>query len=867
MPLLHSLLTRIILLLALSGLYNTCHGEPLPPDLDYFPSRLHAAVFRNWDIVPHERIAEVLSTDKRGIQKIGRELGLTVPNPLTREEIHRNVEMVLRRNWGVLPRTQIEGLLGFTPAQWDEVLRKEISVRALLAGPPPGLTPLAYQASDPETENRARWFAENARKHLESVKFTPEEPRLGYTNELCRAHNPADFVPGTKPKKGDADLLRGWKMEIPAKATDFLRHAAEDFVDYCKEVHDCNKMPIVSKAGSGKSIRLQQTNERMKSEEAYVLTINPKHIEIQSSTEVGLARALVELEHRMAERGGPFLRPADETNSPAFSPRYVYSYFSTFTDVLGQDAIEGHPDGYLNQLFHQDADGVWVYALLEDLVASPVIPEIKKEGSEERLRRLRELVERAAKRGLKVYLYLNEPRAQFHSFFAKYPELKGHAEAESAALCTSTELVRKHIRQSFEKLFREVPGLGGVFVITASENLTNCYSHGAKTNCPRCAKRAPADVVAEVIRTMTEGAWAANPKARFIVWDWSWHSVMGESAPEKIISKLPKGVELMADFERGTRIERGGVPMNVEEYSISVIGPSPRARIRSEQAKAGGYNFLAKIQLSTTWECGTVPFITVPNLLWKKAEALQSVNASGVMGSWSVGSYPSPNTEAFAMKNWYPNLPEAEALRRIAARRYGEVAADDAVRGWTKMSAAFHEEYPFSVSPYAGPMQHGPSLPWYKRDIAPPYGSTTLFNPKDDWRNWTPPYPQDVMARLLFHLADRWDDGLSDLRAAAAKAPADRKKLAEQDLGVAWMFAYYCRSYANTLHFYGARDGGDPVEMKRRATDELRLTQEAFRLVRADSRLGWQAELQYFYRPLDVLEKLISLDAVLTPVN
>jgi hypothetical protein len=215
------------------------------------------------------------------------------------------------------------------------------------------------------------------------------------------------------------------------------------------------------------------------------------------------------------------------------------------------------------------------------------------------------------------------------------------------------------------------------------------------------------------------------------------------------------------------------------------------------------------------------------------------------------------------MKNWFPHLSEADALHRVAARRYGTDAADDAVRGWTKMSAAFHEEFPYSAAPYAGPLQHGPSLPWYSRDIAPPYGTTTLFNPKDDWRHWTPPYPQDVMAKLLRHMADRWDEGVEDLRKATTKTSGERRRTIERDLGVAWMFSYYSRAYANTLHFYGARDGNDLKEMKRLAADELKQTEEAFRLVRADSRLGWQAELQYFYRPQDVLEKLISLDAVL----
>src|SRR5262249_51418445 len=159
--------------------------------------------------------------------------------------------------------------------------------------------------------------------------------------------------------------------------------------------------------------------------------------------------------------------------------------------------------------------------------------------------------------------------------------------------------------------------------------------------------------------------------------------------PERIIKKLPKGVGLMADFERGTAIQRGGVPMKVEEYSLCVVGPSPRARIRAEQARNGGFDFLAKIQLSSTWECGTGPFIPVPNLLARKATAMHDIGVNGAMATWTIGSYPSPNTEAFAIQNWNPTLSESDVLRRIAAKRYNADAVDDAVRGWTKMSDAF----------------------------------------------------------------------------------------------------------------------------------------------------------------------------------
>lgn len=837
-------------------------AEEIRPDLDYFPSRLHAAIFRNWDIVPHERLAKVLGANISTIEKVGKKLGLTKTKSLRPEEVTRNVEIVLRRNWPLFPRNQIEGLLNFSPAQFDDFLSKEIFLRALLASPPPGLTPLKFEEPTAETEARVKWFSEKAKKHFKNVSDTEEEPRLGFVSDLCQAHNPADFIRGTKPKPGDADLRSFRTIHVSVEPGIVLKNAVEDFSNYCEEIQHTKKLKLSDRENaSRKTIWLNLTTSS-NSDETYALKISPDSISLSSGSELGLARGLVELERRMAERGGPFLSPVNETKSPSFNPRYVSSYFSLLTDPLGHDLDYGFQEGYLNEVFHQDADGIWLYVLLNDLVPSPVF-EGMGVGSEARLQRLRDLVNRAGKRGLKVYLYLNEPRAQFLPFFEKYPEVKGQPEGNTVALCTSTELVQKHLRGSCEKLFREVPGLGGVFVITASENLSNCYSHHAKNLCPRCSKRTPADVIAETIRCMSEGVWAADPKAKFIVWDWSWHSVLGEEVPEQIIQRLPKGVGLMADFERGTRIERGGIPMNVEEYSISTIGPSPRAKIRSEQAKKFNFDFLAKIQLSTTWECGTVPFIPVPNLLARKAQGMRNVGVNGAMATWTIGSYPSPNTEAFAIQNWNPDLSEAEVLRRIAAKRYGENAIESAVRGWTKLSEAFTEEFPF-FSSYNPPLQHGPSLPLYRRDIPPPFGSATLFNCKDDWRNWTHPYSPDITIKLLRHICDRWDEGIKDFRQVVERSGGHRK-MAERDLGVAWMVGYHWRAYANDLDFYKARDAGDVAGMKRIAAEESKATEQAFRLVRGDSRFGWELELQYFYRPLDVLERLISLDAVLEP--
>jgi hypothetical protein len=55
------------------------------------------------------------------------------------------------------------------------------------------------------------------------------------------------------------------------------------------------------------------------------------------------------------------------------------------------------------------------------------------------------------------------------------------------------------------------------------------------------------------------------------------------------------------------------------------------------------------------------------------------------------------------------------------------------------------------------------------------------------------------------------------------------------------------------------------VNARKFAAVEIPHTEEALRRVNADSRLGWEAELQYFYRPTDVLERLLSLDFITQP--
>ena len=170
--------------------------------------------------------------------------------------------------------------------------------------------------------------------------------------------------------------------------------------------------------------------------------------------------------------------------------------------------------------------------------------------------------------------------------------MAGVREGDFTALCTSHPAVRQWMADALAYVFREVPGLGGVFTITASEGLTNCASHGNWQSCPHCKNRDYADIITEVNAVIEEGVHRGNPQAKVIVWDWGWRSrATGTHCPRRradIVARLPKSVWLMSVSEWALPLDRGGVRTSVGEYSLSAVGPGPRATLHWKAAKDGG---------------------------------------------------------------------------------------------------------------------------------------------------------------------------------------------------------------------------------------------------------------------------------------
>ena len=109
------------------------------------------------------------------------------------------------------------------------------------------------------------------------------------------------------------------------------------------------------------------------------------------------------------------------------------------------------------------------------------------------------------------------------------------------ALCTSHPAVRQWMSDALAHVFREVPDLAGVYTITASENLTNCASHGDWQSCQRCKDRSDADIIAEVNAVIEEGVHRGNPQAHVLVSDWGWRGHGDAPGHDCDVCRPPRG--------------------------------------------------------------------------------------------------------------------------------------------------------------------------------------------------------------------------------------------------------------------------------------------------------------------------------------
>lgn len=725
-------------------------GPPAPAVMfEHFPDRLHAYVWRNWNLVPTSKLAQVIGATEDEIARIATSLGLPPNRPVAERYQRQAYITIVRRNWHLLPIEQILALIDMSPEEFNFNLREDDGLFIKLGGSKPRCEPLRYQQPDESASERAAQIKAVVARRFGDALSTPDEDRFAFVEQLSMARRP------------------------PAKEP-----PAED----------------------------------------------------------GL--------------------------------RYIYSYFGVFGDPLIDTTVDPYPDGLLEKLSDVGVNGVWMHVVLRQLApGGPDFPEFG-EGHEQRLENLRKMVARAKRYGIRVYLYMNEPRAQPQAFFANRPEMagvRGWLGQDFTAMCTSNPRVRKWMSDSLAHVFTEVPDLGGVFTITASENLTSCASHNRQAECPHCKSRSNAEIIAEVNATIESGVHRGNPQAKVICWDWGW---AGHGDASEIIALLPNNVWLQSVSEWAQPFERGGVKGAVGEYSISVVGPGPRAKRHWQLAKQRGLKTAARVSFNATWELSTLPYLPVMDLVAEHCENLAKLDMDGLMLSWSLGGYPSPNLLVAQRIMGQKAADKEQVLNSLAAERYGSKAAPHVRQAWKAFSDAFRE-FPYGLGLYSAPQQIGPANLLYRAPTG--YAATMTCYPYDDLTTWRGPYPANVLANQFEKIATGWATGVEHFEQAVKLVDDANLPTAQAELGYARAAYTYWASVANQVRFIMARDElaasdqeGSRAQVIDALDSEIALARQLYDLAKQDSHIGFEAANQYFYLPLDLVEKVVSCEHLKT---
>ena len=555
----------------------------------------------------------------------------------------------------------------------------------------------------------------------------------------------------------------------------------------------------------------------------------------------------------------------DET----FELRMIYPYVADFGDPLLDESMSSYPEELFRRLQQVGVNGVWLHSVLRMMVEPDEKGFPGDAQAADRIKGLNRLVERAAKYGIRIYLYVNEPRAMDEDYFgasAQRKEYMGPKRGDLNSFCTSNPEVLDWLTRSMECLFTQVKGLGGVFTITASENYTSCVSRDHK-GCERCKDREYSDLIAEVNRAIEKGVHNAAPDAKVIVWDWGWK----DNECEAIISKLPKECWFMSVSEWSKPFERGGVQSSVGEYSISNVGPGPRALRNWAAARRQGLKCVAKVQVNCTWEMAVVPQIPVMDLIGQHAQNLTQENVNGVMLSWSLGGYPSENLKLF--QSFRKGVDASLAIEQLALSEYGAKAGPIVREAWHACSEGF-KNYPYHIhTVYYGPHHKGPSNPFYTTPTT--FNPTMVFGfPYDNWKRWCAVYPLDVWIGLMEQSAQGFADGVELLKKAYATAGKKYREGVAVQLNRAEAVRIHLQSAAEQGRFFEARDrmlnSDDPAERKeckeimiKACEAEQELVKAMLPVLSSDSTIAFESANQYFYITADLIEAYISIDYAL----
>jgi hypothetical protein len=135
----------------------------------------------------------------------------------------------------------------------------------------------------------------------------------------------------------------------------------------------------------------------------------------------------------------------------------------------------------------------------------------------------------------------------------------------------------------------------------------------------------------------------------------------------------------------------------------------------------------------------------------------------------------------------------------------------------------------------------------------------------------------EVAEKQFEKMATMWESGLAEFRRTLERVPAAKQPSARKDLGIAETCYLHFKTVANQILFYRlraeyqeAKPDARPAlaeRMSKIAREEIELAKRQYAIAREDSAIAFEASNHYYYRPLDLVEKVLNCHYIINALQ
>jgi hypothetical protein len=314
------------------------------------------------------------------------------------------------------------------------------------------------------------------------------------------------------------------------------------------------------------------------------------------------------------------------------------------------------------------------------------------------VKRLNELIEKARRHGVAVYIWDHEIHIP-PELPVLYPSVKG----EDAPFCPSSSEFWRFIRDKYEEFLERVPGIAGVFLVF-SETQTMLLD-GSPCRCKRCRRSTPEELLEKLIRTIYG---PLNKRGKRLVIRTFGHTVAHISRIVDAINELPPDLDI-AVMSKSTPCDFYGF-----HYPLNPAIGAIRGRPHFLEEAFGEFR-------------GKTHIVCVPARFYSEQIRHAAQNGlTGVVVRLDHNGYPRSNFETpnrfnifFVSKLWQDPFADIDSVwHEWFTRRYSEEAAEYLIPAFKRTEDIWEKStnalgfYVTSAHGNLAPLFRGPYNAW-----------------------------------------------------------------------------------------------------------------------------------------------------------